>query len=149
MKIEMAGLSDVNGVNCRLRTAFYNDRNEAIYLECGSGIKYIGKSATHFIVINHLFRIDIEEDKHMNYTKSYKPLIEDYQKNKREYTNENIKQLLRDLDCSDDIKYCDYYTKREYTPHIHATNDYNMANDKHITVTNKKPLKAVQLSIFD
>ncbi len=145
----MAGNEKYNGVNCRLRTAFYNKDNHQIYLEVASGVKYMGKIGTQFIVINHLFRIDIEEDKKMNYTKSLKPIVEDYHKNKREYNHDNIKQLLSELGCDEEIQYCDYYTKREYTPHKHATNDYYMGNDRYIMADNKKPLNAKQLSIFD
>ena len=45
LKIEKAGCADYNGLNCRMRTAFKNDKGETIYFEFHAGHVYYKNNA--------------------------------------------------------------------------------------------------------
>jgi hypothetical protein len=112
-----------------MRTVFENDKNERWFIEITTGV--VGETF-EWIIISHLFRIDIEEDFHNNYTRSASEIIDAYYKEHNEYNEKNIIKLFERLGLkSVELKYCDF---NEYN-----TNNYEIGNIK----TNYK-----QLSLF-
>lgn len=122
--------ADYEGLNIRLRTVFKNNKNERWFIEVSTGV--VGKPYS-WLVISHLFRIDIEEDYKNNYTKSANKIIDEYYDMKVKYTKENVIKLLEKLGLENvELKLCKY---EEYN-----TNNNELGNLE---------TKYEQLSLFD
>ena len=125
LKIEEAGCAIYNGLNCRMRTAFKNDKGEAIYFEFHAGHVYQkNKPDFHYIAISHLFRLDIERDMRANYSSTLSPFEDSITRQKLEYTETNILHILSLLGLNNtNILYTDY---KEYA--VHTNNGYKLGN---------------------
>lgn len=125
LKIEKAGSAIYNGLNCRMRTAFKNDKGEAIYLEFHAGHVYQkNKPEYHYIVVSHLFRLDIEKDMRSNYSSLLSPFENSITSQKLEYTEANILYILSLLGLyNTNIVYTNY---NEYA--VHTNNGYKLGN---------------------
>lgn len=125
LKIEKAGCADYNRLNCRMRTAFENDRGEKIYLEFHAGhVYYKNNTQYNYIAVSHVFRLDIEKDMNANYSKLISPFETSITQQKLEYTEENIIYILSLLGLNNvNIVYTDY---RDYA--VHTNNGYKLGN---------------------
>ena len=125
LKIEEAGCAIYNGLNCRMRTAFKNNKGEAIYFEFHTGHVYTkNKPDYHYIAVSHLFRLDIERDMRANYSSLLSPFEDSITSQKLEYTEANILYILSLLGLNNtDIVYTDY---KEYA--VHTSNGYKLGN---------------------
>lgn len=130
LKIEEAGSAIYNGLNCRMRTAFENDKGEAIYFEFHAGHVYYKNNAQYnYIAVSHLFRLDIEKDMRANYSSLLSPFENSITSQKLEYTEANILYILSLLGLNNiKIVYTDY---KEYA--VHTNDGYKLGNaDKNI-----------------
>lgn len=129
LKIEKAGCADYNGLNCRMRTAFKNDKGEKIYFEFHAGhVYYKNNTQYNYIAVSHLFRLDIVEDMNANYSKQISPFETSITQKKLEYTEENILYILSCLGLNNvNIVYTDY---NEYA--VHTNNGYVLGNTNEI-----------------
>ena len=125
LKIEKAGCAIYNGLNCRMRTAFKNDKGEAIYFEFHAGHVYEkNKPDYHYIAVSHLFRLDIERDMRANYSSLLSPFEDSITRQKLEYTEANILYIFSLLGLNNtNIVYTDY---KEYA--VHINNGYKLGN---------------------
>lgn len=113
LKLEKMAYGEYKGINIRLRTIFQAN-NKRWFIEITTGV--VGEKY-EWLIISHLFRIDIEEDKNLNYTKEAMEIINRYYKIHNEYTEDNIIKLFEELGLKEiEIKYCDYeeYDTRDY-----------------------------------
>lgn len=130
LKIEKAGCADYNGLNCRMRTAFENDKGEKIYLEFHAGhVYYKNNTQYNYIAVSHVFRLDIERDMRANYSSLLSPFEGSITSQKLEYTEANILYILSLLGLNNvNIVYTDY---KDYA--VHDSNGYKLGNaDKSI-----------------
>ena len=130
IKLNMAGCVNYNGINCRLRTAFENDKGEQIYFEFGCGHQYDNKQKNiikHFLHIDHLFRLDIEQDM----KRSNSPTLREFEKTinaqRLEYTEQTIKDIIKLLGIKD-LEKVIYTEYEEYTPHGKGYNEKVICN---------------------
>ena len=125
LKIEKAGCAEYNGLNCRMRTAFMNDKGEAIYFEFHTGHIYTkNKPDYNYIAVSHLFRLDIERDMRANYSSLISPFENSITSQKLEYTEANILYILSLLGLNNiDIVYTDY---NGYA--VHVKDGYQLGN---------------------
>lgn len=113
IKLQKMAYADYNGINIRLRTVFQAN-NKKWFIEISTGVMH---EKYYWIIITHLFRIDIEEDLDRNYTKEAGSIINEYYKLHLEYNEENIIGLFEKLGLKNvKLKYCDYkeYDTRNY-----------------------------------
>ena len=131
LKIEKAGCAIYNGLNCRMRTAFANDKGEAIYFEFHAGHVYQKNQPDyHYIAISHLFRLDIERDMRANQSSLLSPFENSITSKKLEYTEANILYILGLLGLNNiDLVYTDY---KEYA--VHTDNGYKLGNTNEIII---------------
>lgn len=125
LKIEKAGSANYNGLNCRMRTAFENDKGEKIYLEFHAGhVYYKNNTQYNYIAVSHVFRLDIAEDMNANYSKQISPFETSITRKKLEYTEENILYILSCLGLNNiNIVYTDY---NDYA--VRTKNGYVLGN---------------------
>lgn len=131
LKIEKAGSAIYNNLNCRMRTAFENDKGEIIYFEFHAGHVYTkNKPDYHYIAISHLFRLDIKRDMMANYSSLLSPFEDSITGQKLEYTEENILYILSILGLNNtSIIYTDY---NDYS--VHEINGYKLGNADKIII---------------
>lgn len=133
LKIEKAGSANYNGLNCRMRTAFENDKGEKIYLEFHTGhVYYKNNTQYNYIAVSHVFRLDIKEDMNSNYSKQISPFETSITQQKLEYTEENILYVLSKLGLNNvNIVYTDY---NEYA--VHTVGGYVLGDTGEVITRN-------------